>query len=127
MNDERFDQVTRLFGRAATRRQILAGAAGFGGATMLAAGARRAASAQDEPATPMATPGTTGGLLVRKNAASLTADEKLRFVSAVLGLKKKPSPWLEDVSVYDTFVLWHRDAFGCGVMAAHMGPAFFPF
>jgi tyrosinase len=127
MNDERFDQVTRLFGRAATRRQILAGAAGFGGATMLAAGARRAASAQDEPATPMATPGTTGGLLVRKNAASLTADEKLRFVSAVLGLKKKPSPWLEDVSVYDTFVLWHRDAFGCGVMAAHMGPAFFPW
>ena len=43
------------------------------------------------------------------------------------GLKKKPSPWLEDVSVYDTFVLWHRDAFGCALMAAHMGPAYFPW
>jgi tyrosinase len=51
----------------------------------------------------------------------------LNFVDAVLGLKKKPSPWVDGLSVYDTFVLWHRDAFGCAVMAAHMGPAFFPW
>jgi tyrosinase len=45
----------------------------------------------------------------------------------VLALKKKPSPWAPGLTVYDTFVLWHRDAFGCGVMAAHMGPAFLPW
>ena len=127
MNDQRFDQVTRLFSRATSRRQILGGAAGLGGATLLAAGARRAVSAQDEPATPVASPVADGELRVRKNAASLTADEKLNFVDAVLGLKKKPSPWVDGLSVYDTFVLWHRDAFGCAVMAAHMGPAFFPW
>jgi tyrosinase len=127
MNDQRFDQVTRLFGRATSRRHLLGGAAGLGGATLLAAGARRAVSAQDEPATPVASPVADGDLRVRKNAASLTADEKLNFVDAVLGLKKKPSPWVDGLTVYDTFVLWHRDAFGCAVMAAHMGPAFFPW
>jgi hypothetical protein len=127
MNDQRFDQVTRLFGRATSRRQLLGGAAGLGGASLLAAGARRAVSAQDEPATPLASPVADGELRVRKNAASLTADEKLNFVDAVLALKKKPSPWVDGLSVYDTFVLWHRDAFGCAVMAAHMGPAFFPW
>jgi hypothetical protein len=127
MNDQRFDQVTRLFGRATSRRQLLGGAAGLGGASLLAAGARRAVSAQDEPATPVASPVADGELRVRKNAASLTAGEKLNFVDAVLALKKKPSPWVDGLSVYDTFVLWHRDAFGCAVMAAHMGPAFFPW
>ena len=42
-------------------------------------------------------------------------------------LKQKPSPWAAGISVYDTFVLWHRDAFDCGLMAAHMGPAFLPW
>jgi hypothetical protein len=92
MNDQRFDQVTRLFGRATSRRQLLGGAAGLGGASLLAAGARRAVSAQDEPATPVASPVADGELRVRKNAASLTAGEKLNFVDAVLALKKKPSP-----------------------------------
>ena len=127
MNDQRFDQVARLFGRATTRRHLLGGMAGLGGTTLLAAGGRRAVSAQDETATPVASPVVDGELRVRKNAASLTADEKLNFVDAVLGLKKKPSPWVDGLSVYDTFVLWHRDAFGCAVMAAHMGPAFFPW
>ena len=127
MNEARFDRLTRLIGRGTTRRQLLGGAAGLGGATLLAAGARRAVSAQDEHATPVASPGADGELRVRKNASSLTADEKLNFVDAVLGLKKKPSPWVDGLSVYDTFVLWHRDAFGCAVMAAHMGPAFFPW
>jgi tyrosinase len=127
MNDERFDQVTRLFGQATTRRHLIGAAAGLSGATMLARGGRQAISAHQETATPAATPEDHGDLVVRKNAASLTADEELRFVSAVLGLKKKPSPWLDGISVYDTFVLWHRDAFGCSLMAAHMGPAFFPW
>ena len=127
MNDQRFDQVTRLFSRATSRRQILGGAAGLGGATLLAAGARRAVSAQHESATPVASPVANGELRVRKNAASLTADEKLNFVDAMLGLKKKASPWVDGLSVYDTFVLWHRDAFGCALMATHGGPAFFPW
>ena len=127
MNDARFDHLTRLLGRATTRRQILRGTTGLGGATLFAAGRRRAVLAQHQPATPTAMPSADGVLRVRKNAASLTADEKLNFVDAVLGLKKKPSPWVDGLSVYDTFVLWHRDAFGCSVMAAHMGPAFFPW
>ncbi len=53
MNEARFDRVTRLFGRATTRRQILGGAAGLGGATLLTAGGRRVVSAQLEPATPV--------------------------------------------------------------------------
>ena len=127
MNDQQFDQVARLFGRATTGRHVLGAMAGLGGTTLLAAGRRRAVSAQQETATPVASPVADGELRVRKNAASLTAGEKLNFVNAVLGLKKKPSPWVDGLSVYDTFVLWHRDAFGCAVMAAHMGPAFFPW
>ena len=92
MNDQQFDQVARLFGRATTRRHVLGAMAGLGGTTLLAAGRRRAVSAQQETATPVASPVADGELRVRKNAASLTADEKLNFVNAVLGLKKKPSP-----------------------------------
>jgi tyrosinase len=127
MNEARFDQLARLIGRETTRRHLLGGTVGLGGAALLAAGAHRAVSAQNELATPMASPIAGSELRVRKNVASLTADEKLNFVDAVLGLKKKPSPWLDGLSVYDTFVLWHRDSFGCAVMAAHMGPAFFPW
>jgi tyrosinase len=127
MNDARFDHLTRLLGEATTRRRLFGGTVGLSETAILAAGGRRAVTAQHAPATPAATPTASGDLRVRKNAASLTSDEKLRFVSALRGLKKKPSPWQEDVSVYDTFVLWHRDAFGCAVMAAHMGPAFFPW
>ena len=127
MNSNRFDQLARRLGRATSRRSLLGGATGLGGTALLAAGGHRAVSARYAQGTPAATPATQGDLRVRKNASSLTADEKLRFVSAMRGLKKKPSPWLDDVSTYDTFVLWHRDAFGCELMAAHMGPAFFPW
>lgn len=65
--------------------------------------------------------------LVRKNARDLTADEKRAFVESVLALKEKPSEWAPGISVYDTFVIWHRDAFDCGLMAAHMSPAFLPW
>lgn len=75
--------------------------------------------------TPVASP--VGEMRVRKNAKDLTADEKNAFTDAVLALKQKSSPWTEGVNAYDQFVLWHRDAFDCDLMAAHMGPAFFPW
>jgi tyrosinase len=84
------------------------------------------------PAAQHATP-TAGGtdangdLLVRRNGKDFSAAERQTFVDSVLALKKKPSAWAPGLSVYDTFVVWHRDAYGCGVMAAHMGPAFFPW
>jgi tyrosinase len=127
MHGARFDQLTRRLGGVSTRRSLIGGVTGLGGAALLAAGGQRAVSARNAPATPAASPAAQTELRVRKNAAALSDDEKLRFVSAVLGLKKKPSPWINGLSVYDTFVLWHRDAFGCALMAAHMGPAFFPW
>jgi tyrosinase len=66
-------------------------------------------------------------MLVRKNVSALTPEERTDYANAVLALKKKPSPWADGMSVYDTFVMWHRDAFSCAVMAAHMGPAFLPW
>src|SRR5215204_500809 len=51
MNEVTFDRLTRRVGRAMTRRQILGGAAGLGGTTLLTAGGRRVVSAQPEPAT----------------------------------------------------------------------------
>ncbi|MDQ3654430.1 MAG: tyrosinase family protein [Chloroflexota bacterium] len=82
--------------------------------------------AQAPVATPIATP-VGGALNVRPNGATLSAEQKKAYTDAVLALKQKPSPWLASISTYDTFVLWHRDAFGCGLSAAHMGPAFFPW
>lgn len=76
--------------------------------------------------TPAATP-APDGLRVRKNARDMTAEEKFDFVNAIKALKKQPSPWIPGLSTYDTFVLWHRDAFTCGLNAAHMGPAFLPW
>src|SRR5215204_3713908 len=53
MNEVTFDRLTRRVGRAMTRRQILGGAAGLGGATLLTAAGRRVVSAQQQPATPV--------------------------------------------------------------------------
>jgi tyrosinase len=64
---------------------------------------------------------------LRKDAARLTAAERRVFVEAVLALKRRPSPYLDGVSIYDQFVLWHRDAFDCLIMAAHNHPAFLPW
>jgi tyrosinase len=52
---------------------------------------------------------------IRKNQAMLSADEKSRFVSAVLGLKASGK--------HDQYVSDHRDA----AHGAHRGPAFFPW
>jgi tyrosinase len=94
-----------------------------GAAVAMGANAARPGIAQ----TPAATPVADGSLRIRQNAKDLTAEQKFNFVNAVLALKKKPSPWMPSLSTYDTFVLWHRDAFTCSLQAAHMGPAFFPW
>lgn len=69
----------------------------------------------------------SGELIVRPNAKSLNPEQRQAYVDAVLALKQKASPWAAGLSVYDTFVLWHRDAFGCAVNAAHMAPGFLPW
>jgi tyrosinase len=57
---------------------------------------------------------------VRKNQASLTADEKSRFVAAVKQLKAN--------GMYDHHVHEHRTAFlSIKPDPAHVGPAFFPW
>jgi tyrosinase len=76
-------------------------------------------------ASPVASP--VAELRVRRNAKDLSAAEKKAFTEAVVALKEKPSPWSEGLSTYDQFVTWHLDAFNCDLMAAHMGPAFFPW
>lgn len=72
-------------------------------------------------------------LKVRKNATTLTAEEKKDFVDAVLKLKTMPSPYDTRFSYYDQFVAWHVEAFRCyggaqmAQFPAHMGPGFLPW
>lgn len=98
------------------------------GAAIPALGLGRAGAQEATPvvATPAASP-VASGLRVRRNAKSLSPEEKRAFTDAVLALKATPSPWDSSLSTYDQFVAWHRDAFACDVMSAHMGPAFFPW
>jgi tyrosinase len=100
----------------------------------VAAGVAGASLARAQEATP--TPHHTGPnpfevegseISVRRSATSLSPEERATYVHAVLALKKKPSEYSPGLSVYDTFVAWHRDAFGCAIMSAHMGPAFLPW
>jgi tyrosinase len=104
------------------------------GGAAVATGFSVTAVKASQDATPMAMehdsyPFTSDGapMSVRKNVSALSPEERATYVNAVLALKKKPSPWAPGLSVYDTFVAWHRDAFGCATMAAHMGPAFLPW
>lgn len=112
--------------RGASRRSVLRGAGGLAAAALGVRFAGRGA-AQAPAATPLATPDPAATLNVRPNGATLSPEQKLAYVNAVRAIKAKPSPWIPGISVYDTFVLWHRDAFGCALTAAHMGPAFFPW
>lgn len=127
MDARRFDDLAKtLAARISRRRAIgsIAGAAlaaGMGGAA--AQGTHGAHDATPE-AAPVGTP-ASGEMRIRKNGSELSGSEKLAFTNAVRGLKRKPSPWAPGMSVYDTFVVWHRDAYDCALMAAHMGPAFF--
>jgi tyrosinase len=134
MASGRFDD---MLGAPRTRRAAMGGLA-TGGLALAAAGITRTRqTAFAEEATPAAmaghsavspfAPGPGEPIRVRKSVAALTPEERTDYVNAVLALKKKPSPWAAGMSVYDTFVMWHRDAFGCAVMAAHMGPAFLPW
>ncbi len=75
-------------------------------------------------------------LSVRKDVKDLTKREKAEFVRAVLAAKKVPSPWNPELSYYDQFVQWHRDAFKCKngwqqdgnwAGAAHNSPTFLPW
>ncbi len=138
MDDQVFDRLARLAARGAPRRRLL-GALGAAAIAGTGLGATRRGSAAAEAATPaaghqhgngLAQPAATpesGALWVRKNGKDLSAAERQALVNAILAVKKKPSPWMHGLSVYDTFVLWHRDAFGCAIMAGHMGPAFLPW
>jgi tyrosinase len=67
--------------------------------------------------------------LVREAAQDLSAAEKKTFTDAILELKEMRSPvkGYEDLSYYDTFVKWHKDAFNCDEQTAHMGPNFLPW
>ena len=115
--------------RRITRRAAVATGIGAAGTATVSASWMRDVLAQDATpvaATPMASP-VVDDVRVRRNARDLSADEKRAFTDAVLTLKEKPSPWDSSVNAYDQFVLWHRDAFHCDLMAAHMGPAFFPW
>lgn len=71
--------------------------------------------------------GPVDNLRVRKNVLHLTPQEKKDFVNALLQLKQVPSPYNGSFNYYDQFVYWHRNAFYCDSMAAHMGPAFLPW
>jgi tyrosinase len=62
--------------------------------------------------------------LVRRDAKDLSADEKRRFVDAILRLKATPSPYDTRINWYDQFVVWHDLAFAD---AAHGSPAFLPW
>ncbi len=55
----------------------------------------------------------------RKNQATLSVEEKARFINAVLQLKAN--------GTYDEFVRIHRDAMQDPAMPAHMMPAFLPW
>jgi tyrosinase len=125
MDASRFDAVARAIGHRLSRRAAVRA----GGGLVVAAGlGPRRAAVRAQDATPVGGEGTPSpGLLVRPNAKSLDTTAKQAFVDAVLALKEKPSPWIDGVSAYDTFVLWHRDAFSCDIDAAHMGAAFLPW
>jgi tyrosinase len=125
MESRRFDNFAKALAAKMTRRRMVGSVAG---ATVVAALGQTAAQAQHSGhgATPVASP-VGEGLFVRRNGKDFSTEEKQAFTNAVRGLKRKPSTWVPGVSVYDAFVIWHRDAYDCQIMAAHMGPAFFPW
>jgi tyrosinase len=124
---EGFEMLERMMRRSMTRAGMVRLVAG-NAVALGALGLDRAMAQEATPvvATPSASP-VAGAMRVRRNAKSLTAGEKRAFTEAILALKATPSPWDTSLSTYDQFVVWHRDAFACDVMSAHMGPAFFPW
>jgi tyrosinase len=78
----------------------------------------------DVPPPNLPGPGRSRGTQVRKNQASLSADERAAFVNAVLALKNMVRPG-GTISIYDEYVQAHMLAMGAG--QAHEGPAFLPW
>jgi tyrosinase len=74
-----------------------------------------------------ATPRPRNGVLVRRNVKDLTTEERQDYVNAVLALKQAPSPYFPNLTWYDQFVWWHKQAFLCQISAAHMQPSFLPW
>lgn len=67
---------------------------------------------------------------VRKNVKDLTAEEKRDFVEAVLKLKHTPSPFNEQLSWYDQFVVFHKQVTRASIKEhnqGHHNPAFLPW
>jgi tyrosinase len=127
MEGRRFDDYAKKLASRLSRRRAVGSMAA--GALAMMAGRVPVAAQESTPgagAAPVATP-ASGELGVRRNGKDLSADERLAFTNAVRALKRKPSHWAHGLSVYDTFVIWHRDAFDCALMSAHMGPAFLPW
>src|SRR5215203_3492543 len=88
MNEVTFDRLTRRIGRAMTRRQILGGAAGLGGATLLTAAGRRVVSAQQQPATPVSAEvgaSLTEPPILRSADGRLDVTLEAQFGPAVMG------------------------------------------
>lgn len=127
MNAPCFDALARAAATRLSRRAALKGAApAFAAIAGTIVSRPQVTSAQETAATPLASPAATEPR-IRKNVLSLTAEERSAFVDAVVAIKNTPSPWAPSISVYDQFVFWHREAFDCPLMAAHMGPAIWPW
>jgi tyrosinase len=69
---------------------------------------------------------------VRKDVKDLTAKQRRDFVSAVIALKRTPSPYDPSLSYYDQFVAWHVELSRCNptdpflthIQKGHQGPIF---
>ncbi len=146
MDSNRLDALTKGFARRLSRRKaVVAGVVGMppllgnvghslahdDEATPGAQGVQGTPSASGASGTPGASPvaAPTDGRppAVRKNAKLLSDAEKRAYVDAVLALKATPSPWAPSMSVHGQFAFWHREAFDCALMAAHMGPGIWPW
>jgi len=118
------DRTARAIASRSSRRGLIAATAGLAPVGSIAHAQDATPSAHDHASVPNL---LDGSIAIRRNVSDLSPDERARYVFAVKALKKKPSDFSPGLSVYDTFVAWHRDAFGCAIMAAHMGPAFLPW
>lgn len=113
--------------RTMTRAEMVRLIAGGAAAIPLLGLGRVAAQEATPVAAPSSASPVASDVRFRRNAKELSAAEKRAFTDAVLALKATPSSWDSTLSTYDQFVVWHREAFACDVMSAHMGPAFFPW
>ena len=88
------------------------------------------------PTSTWAGGGSGSAMTVRVDVKDLSAKQKREFVSAILKAKATPDPNNPDISRYDVFVNWHKNAFRCKnswkqdgnyAGAAHNSPTFLPW